>query len=106
MRYTKGSERHLPARCFFFLREDVMKIKDAFENYSVPVKADSRLGEFIALLHAMKNYLGRDSGLATRLSGPSSMAVSFRPDTPTGFAESPGSCFGLRICGCTALRQA
>ena len=64
MRYVKGPERNFPARCFFFLREDVMKIKDAFEKYSVPVKAYSKPGEFIALRHAMKNYLGRDSGLA------------------------------------------
>jgi hypothetical protein len=41
-----------------------MKIKDAFEKHSVPVKAYSNPGEFIALRHAMKNYLGRDSGLA------------------------------------------
>ena len=41
-----------------------MKIKEAFEKYSVPVKAYSNPGEFIALRHAMKNYLGRDSGLA------------------------------------------
>jgi hypothetical protein len=67
MRYAKGPQRHFPARCFFFLREDVMKIKDAFENYSVPVKAYSRPGEFIALHHAMKNYLGRDSGLAAAI---------------------------------------
>ena len=63
-RYVKGPERNFPARCFFFLREDVMKIKDAFEKHSVPVKAYSKPGEFIALRHAMKNYLGRDSGLA------------------------------------------
>ena len=64
IRYVKGPERNFPARCFFFIREDVMKIKDAFEKYSVPVKAYSNPGEFIALRHAMKNYLGRDSGLA------------------------------------------
>jgi hypothetical protein len=64
MRYAKGPDRNFPARCFFFLREDVMKIKDAFEKYSVPVKGYSKPGEFIALRHAMKNYLGRDSGLA------------------------------------------
>ena len=64
IRYAKGPERNLPARCFFFLREDVMKIKDAFEKYSVPVKAYAKPGEFIALRHAMKNYLGRISGLA------------------------------------------
>ena len=64
IRYVLGPERNFPARCFFFLREDVMKIKDAFEKYSVPVKAYSKPGEFIALRHAMKNYLGCDSGLA------------------------------------------
>ncbi len=41
-----------------------MKIKDAFEKHSVPVKAYSKPGEFIALGHAMKNYLGRGAGLA------------------------------------------
>ena len=64
MRYVIGPERSFPARCFFFLREDVMKIKDAFEKNHAPVKAYSKPGEFIALRHAMKNYLGRDSGLA------------------------------------------
>jgi hypothetical protein len=49
---------------FLLPSEDVMKIKDAFERHSVPVKAYSKPGEFIALRHAMKNYLGRDSGLA------------------------------------------
>jgi hypothetical protein len=32
IRYAKGPERNFPARCFFFLREDVMRIKDAFEH--------------------------------------------------------------------------
>ena len=69
IRFAKGPERNFPARCFFFLREDVMKIKDAFEKNSVPVNAYSKPGEFIALRHAMKNYLGRDSGLATVYPG-------------------------------------
>ena len=30
----------------------------------MPVKVYTKPGEFIALRHAMKNYLGRDSGLA------------------------------------------
>jgi hypothetical protein len=64
IRYVRGPERNFPARCFFFVREDVMKIKDVFEKHSVPVKAYSKPGEFIALRHAMKNYFGRDSGLA------------------------------------------
>ena len=64
IRYAKGPERNFPARCFFFLREDVVRIKRSFEKHSVPVKAYSKPGEFIALRHAMKNYLGRDLGLA------------------------------------------
>lgn len=64
IRYVKGPARNFPARHFFFLREDVMKIKEAFEKYSVPVKEYSQPGEFIALRHAMKNYLGRGPGLA------------------------------------------
>ncbi|HYL15787.1 MAG TPA: TniQ family protein [Terriglobales bacterium] len=64
IRYMKGPERNFPAGCFFFLREDVMKIKQAFEKHSVPVTEYSKPREFIALRHAMKNYLGRDSGLA------------------------------------------
>jgi hypothetical protein len=64
IRYVKGPERNFPARCFFFLREDVMKIKGAFEKHSVPVRAYSNPGELIALRRAMKNYLGHGPGLA------------------------------------------
>ena len=64
VRYVKGPEQNFPARCFFFLREDVMKIKDAFEKHSVPVKEYSKPGELIALRHAVKNYLGHGAGLA------------------------------------------
>lgn len=41
IRYVKGPDRNFPARCFFFLREDVMTIKEAFEMHSVPVRAYS-----------------------------------------------------------------
>src|SRR5437016_3972548 len=64
IRYVKGPERNFPARCFFFLREDVMKIKGAFEKDSVPVRAYSKPGELIALRHAIKNYLGHGAALA------------------------------------------
>ena len=63
MRYVEGPERNFPS-CFSFLREDVMRIKHAFEKHAVPLKEYSRPGELIALRHAMKNYLGCDSGLA------------------------------------------
>ena len=64
IRYVKGPERNFPARCFFFLREDVMYIKAAFEIHRVPMLAYSKPGKFMALRHAMKNYLGHGSGLA------------------------------------------
>jgi hypothetical protein len=63
MRYVEGPERNFPS-CFSFLREDIMGIKHAFEKHAVPLKEYSRPDELIALRHAMKNYLGCDSGLA------------------------------------------
>ena len=41
-----------------------MKIEEAFEKRSVPVKEYSQPGEPIALRHAVKNYLGHGAGLA------------------------------------------
>jgi len=64
IRYVKGPERNFPARCFFFLREDVVNIKAAFEHHRVPALAYSKPGKFTALRHAMKNYLGHGSALA------------------------------------------
>jgi hypothetical protein len=64
LRYLKGPDKNFPRGCFFFLREDVVRIKRAFEKYAVPAVKYSMSGELIALRHAMKNYLGHDSGLA------------------------------------------
>jgi hypothetical protein len=63
IRWVKGPAENFPDGYYFFLREDVMKIKHAFENHAVAVKKYSTPNE-IALRHAMKNYLGRGSGLA------------------------------------------
>jgi hypothetical protein len=62
--YVKGPDQNFPAGSFFFLREDVLKIKEAFEKHSASVNAYSRPGQLIALRHAIKNYLGRGAGLA------------------------------------------
>ena len=64
IRYVKGPERNFPSGCFFFLREDVIEIRRAFESLAVPLKEYSKPGELIALRNAMTNYLGRHSGLA------------------------------------------
>ncbi len=64
IRYVEGPEHNFPVGFFFFLREDIMKIKHAFEKHRVHMMAYSGPGKLIALRHAMKNYLGRDSGLA------------------------------------------
>ena len=61
-RYVQGPERNFPYG-FHFLREDILKIRHAFEKYPVPVREYSKPGELIALRHALKDYLGRDSGL-------------------------------------------
>jgi hypothetical protein len=62
IRYVQGPERNFPYG-FHFLREDILKIRRAFEKYPVPVREYSKPGELIALRHALKDYLGRDSGL-------------------------------------------
>ncbi len=65
VRYVEGPEHNFSAGFYFFLREDVMKIKNAFEKHGVPMMAYSGPGEIITLRHAIKNYLGRNSGLAS-----------------------------------------
>ena len=67
IRYVEGPEQNFPTGDFFFLREDVMKIKDAFEKHKVPVMAHSAPGKLIALRQGMTNYLGRSSGLAAAI---------------------------------------
>ena len=44
-----------------------MIIKDAFERHSLPVTANSKPGDLIALRHAVKNYLGHGAGLAAAI---------------------------------------
>jgi hypothetical protein len=64
IRNAQESGYGLPhGRHLFFSREDVMKIKLAFEKYAVPEQEYSTPGELIALRHAIQNYLRRDSGL-------------------------------------------
>ncbi len=63
MRCVEGPDRDFPPG-FFFLREDAMRIKQAFEKHPVPRLEYSKPDELIALRHAMKNYLGCASGLA------------------------------------------
>jgi hypothetical protein len=62
IRYARGAECYFPAG-YHFLREDVVRIKDAFERHDVPQREYSKPGTLIALRHALKNYLGRDVGL-------------------------------------------
>ncbi len=58
-----GSERSLRSNGIYFLREDVSRIKHAFEKHAAHVQHYTGPGKLIALRHALKNYLGRDSGL-------------------------------------------
>jgi hypothetical protein len=81
IRYVEGPEQNFPTGFFFFLREDVMKIKHAFEKHAAPVMHYSKPDEFITLRHAIKNYLGRDSALAAVIS-----AVVDGSLVPVGYA--------------------
>jgi hypothetical protein len=62
--HVRGPAQNFPGRCHFIQREDVMKIKHAFDKHAVPVKEYSRPAEIIALRHAVNKYLGRYAGLA------------------------------------------
>ena len=62
IRYVQGAYHFFPSG-FYFLREDVLKITEAFRKHAAPLRRYSRPGEVIALRHALKNFLGRDHGL-------------------------------------------
>ena len=64
IRYVEGPEQNFPIGFFFFLREDVMKIQQAFENNALQTSECLKPGELVTLRHAIKHYLGRDSALA------------------------------------------
>jgi TniQ len=81
IRYVEGPEQNFPTGFFFFLREDVMKIKHAFEKHAAPVMHYSKPDEVITLRHAIKNYLGRGSALAAVIS-----AVVDGSLVPVGYA--------------------
>jgi hypothetical protein len=68
IRYVEGPEQNFPTGFFFFLWEDVMKIKQAFENHVLTVNEYPKPSELITLRRAIKNYLGRHSALAAVIS--------------------------------------
>lgn len=59
---VEGPDSYFPAG-FHFLRDDIIRIRHAFEKHAVPDEEYSCPGTVIALRHALKNYLGRDAGL-------------------------------------------
>lgn len=65
IRYVRGPSCDFPVGGTYFLREDVMRIRDAFERYAAPVCNYVKPGSLIALRHAVKNFLGRGPGLAS-----------------------------------------
>jgi len=85
LRYVQGPKHGLPRGFQFFLREDVMNIKHAFEKHGVPEHEYSRGGELMALRHAILNYLGRDTGLAAAIRAVIDNAlvpVAYTPQFP------------------------
>ena len=67
IRYVSGSEKFSRPNGAYFLREDVMRIKYAFEKHAALVQPYSRPGLLIALRHGLRNYLDRDSGLTAAI---------------------------------------
>jgi hypothetical protein len=62
-RCVNGVEKFFHPNGFYFPREDVLRLKHAFDGTAVPTCTYSTPGELIALRHGLKNYLGRDAGL-------------------------------------------
>ena len=62
IRDAKGPEHHRP-RGIYFRREDVMKIKSAFEKHAALDKPDALRSEELMSLRRAIWYLGSDSGL-------------------------------------------
>ena len=67
IRYVSGTEKFSRRNGYYFLREDVLRVKRAFEQAAVDVRPYSSPGELIALRDGLKNYLGRDSGLPSAI---------------------------------------
>lgn len=65
IRHVRGPTCDFPIGVTYFLREDVMRIREAFERYAVPECGYIKPGSRIALRHAVKNFLGRGPGLAS-----------------------------------------
>ncbi len=68
IRYLEGSQHYLPkGRGLYFDREDVAKIKNAFERHAVPLCVYSKPGQLMALRHTFNNYRGHETGLAAAI---------------------------------------
>ncbi|MCC6362632.1 MAG: hypothetical protein IT165_03860 [Bryobacterales bacterium] len=52
IRYVRGPSCDFPVGSTYFLREDVMRIRDAFERYAAPACDYVKPGSLIALRHA------------------------------------------------------
>lgn len=64
IRYVRGPSHDFPAGSMYFLREDVLLIRDAFGRHAAPMLDYSGPGSLVTLRHAVKNFLGRGPGLA------------------------------------------
>jgi hypothetical protein len=82
VRYVRGPNRDFPSGYAYFLREDVLKIRQAFERHVAPTQDYAKPGVCIALRHAMKNFLGRGPGLATVIQ-----AVADGNLAPVGYTD-------------------
>jgi hypothetical protein len=67
IRYVSGTDKFFRRSGYYFLREDILRVKHVFEQAAVDVRPYSSPGELIALHHGLTNYLGRDSGLPSAI---------------------------------------
>jgi len=63
IRCANGNEKFFRPNGYYFRREDVTRLKHAFDKFAVRTRTYSTPDEFIALRHGLKNYLGRNVGL-------------------------------------------
>ena len=82
IRYVRGPSCDFPVGVTYFLREDVLRIRHAFERYAEPVCDYAKPGSLIALRHAVKNFLGRGPGLTSVIRAVVSGTVAPAGRTP------------------------
>jgi hypothetical protein len=84
IRYTDGFEQHLD-HGVYFLREDVMRIKAAFDRYRTRIGPQSKSGKSLPPCRAINQYMGQGSALLSAIQAVVDGAlvpIAYRPQRP------------------------